>query len=215
MRRWLTTITAAAAIAAGVHGEIIDRIAVTVGDHVISEQEIIHENQVAAFLNREKPDLSAKARRDAAGRLVKQQLIRQEMDETHYPMPAKSEADPLEKQVVAEYGGEAPYSAALASSGLTRDDVLDQLWWQLTILRFIDYRFRPAVHVPGEAVQAYYDQQVKTWKNEGRTDIPTLEESRDSIEKIITEERVDRALDTWLADETQRRNVRYREDAFQ
>jgi len=194
--------------------EIIDRIAVTVGDRVISEQQVVREIQIAAFLNRETARLSASAKRDAAERLVKQDLIRREMEETHYPLPEKSEADPLEQQIIAGCGGEGPYSAALAASGLTRDEIREELWWQLTTLRFIDYRFRPAVHVPPSAIEAYYEQESGKWKAAGQKEIPSLEASRESIEQILTEERVDHALDNWLTEQRRRLNVRYREEAF-
>jgi hypothetical protein len=195
--------------------EILDRIAVTIGDRVITEQRIVQEIRVAAFLNREKPDTSAAARREAAEHLIKQDLIRREMEATRYPLPEKGEADPLEKQIVDQYGGEPAYTAALATYQLTREEVREQLWWQLTTLRFIDYRFKPAVHVPEGAVESYYQEQVEKWKAQGRKDIPTLEDSRDSIEQILTAERVDRQLDSWLGEARKQLNIRYREEAFE
>ena len=196
--------------------EIVDRIAVTIGDRVVTEQQIVHEIRVGAFLNREKPDVSsAGVRRDAAERLIKQELIRREMEFTHYPMPEKSEEDPLEKQIVEQYGGEVTYTAALATYALTREEVREQLRWQLTTLRFIDYRFRLAVHVPEGAIERHYREQVEKWKAQGQKDIPSLEESRDSIEQILTAERVDHALDSWLAEARKQLNIRYRKDAFE
>jgi hypothetical protein len=196
-------------------GEIIDRIAVTIGGRVITEQQIAHEIRIAAFLNRETPDIFAASKHAAAERLIKQELIRREMESTHYPLPKNSEAGPLEKQVVDLYGGEAPYTAALASSHLTRDDIRDQLWWQLTTLRFIDFRFKPAIHIAEADIAAYYEQQVDKWKAQGQKDIPSLEQSHDSIEEIQAGQRVDQALDFWLDEARKHANVNYREGAFQ
>jgi hypothetical protein len=212
--RAIKGIFAASLLLGTLHAEIIDRIAVTVGDRVISEQQVLHEIRIAAFLNRETANVSAATRRDAAERLVKQDLIRREMEETHYPLPEKSEADPLENQIIADYGGETPYMAALAAAGLDRRDVRDELWWQLTTLRFIDYRFRPAVHVPQSAIDAYYNQQLEKWKAQGQKNVPSLEDSRDSIEKILIEEQVDQALDHWLTEQRRLVNVRYRDEAL-
>jgi hypothetical protein len=195
--------------------EIIDRIAITIGDRVVTEQQIAQEIRVAAFLNRETPDLSSAAKQAAAERLIKQELVRREMESTHYPAAEKNEADPLEKQVVEQYGGETAYSAALAAYSLTRDVVQEQLLWQLTTLRFIDYRFKPAVHVPDAAIERYYQQQVDKWKSQGQKDIPTLDDSRGSIERILTAERVDQALDSWLGEARKQLNIRFRKDAFE
>jgi len=214
VREWLWPVVAAL-LASSAPAEIVDRIAVTIGDRVVTEQQIVHEIRVAAFLNREKPDVSAAAKRDAAERLIKQELIRRDMESVHYPMPEKSEADPLEKQIVEQYGGEATYSAALGTYALTREEVREQLWWQLTTLRFIDYRFKPAVQVPDAAVESYYREQVEKWKAKGQKDIPSFEQSRDSIEQILTAARVDQALDSWLGEARKQLNIRYRKDAFE
>jgi len=211
--QWMGAVTLA--LLAVTRAEIIDRIAITIGDHVITEQQIVHGIRVAAFLNREPPDISAASKHAAAERLIKQELIRREMESTHYPLPEKSEAEPLEKQVIDLYGGEAPYTAALASSHLARDDIRDQLWWQLTTLRFIDFRFKPAIHIPEADIAAYYEQEVAKWKAQGQKDIPALEQSHDSIEEILADQRVDQALDSWLDEARKHANVRYREDAFQ
>ena len=40
--------------------EILDRIAIAVGDRVITERQIVHEIRVAAFLNRETPEISSR-----------------------------------------------------------------------------------------------------------------------------------------------------------
>jgi len=195
--------------------EILDRIAVTVGDRVITEQQIVHEIRVAAFLNREKPNTSTEAKRAAAEQLIKQDLIRREMEATHYPLPEKSEADPLEKQIADQYAGDSAYNTALGAYDLTRDEIHEQLWWQLTTLRFIDYRFKPAVHVADTAVESYYHEQLKKWQAEGQTNIPSLEDSRDSIEQILSAQGVDQALDAWLGEARKQLDIRYRKDAFE
>jgi len=50
--------------------EIIDKIVITVANQVITQSQIDDEIRVTAFLNREKVDLSAEARKQAAARLV-------------------------------------------------------------------------------------------------------------------------------------------------
>ena len=60
--------------------EIIDRVAVSVGNQVITEDQIGEEIRVTAFLNHETPDLSPAQKRRAAERLIEQALVRR--DET-------------------------------------------------------------------------------------------------------------------------------------
>src|SRR5262249_49424474 len=56
--------------------EIIDRVAVVVGNRVITESEILREVRLTAFLNGAPLDFSAASKRKTAERLVEQRLIR-------------------------------------------------------------------------------------------------------------------------------------------
>ena len=180
--------------------EIIDRIVITAGNQVITQSQVDDEIRVTAFLNREKVDLSADARKQAAGRLIEQALIKREMDLSRYPLPELSDAAESMQSLKAMYPSEAEFQDAVQADGVTPDDLTRHLWWQLTLLRFIDYRFRPGIQIPAADVQAYYRQQVSQWEQKGTTPIPTLEESRDQIEEILTQKRIDVALDQWIQD---------------
>src|SRR3984885_15110611 len=180
--------------------EIIDRIVITVANQVVTQSQIDDELRVTAFLNREKVDLSAEARKQAAGRLIEQALIKREMDLSRYPLPELSDAAESMQSLKAMYPSEAEFQDAVQADGVTPDDLTRHLWWQLTLLRFIDYRFRPGIQIPAADVQAYYRQQVSQWEQKGTTPIPTLEESRDQIEEILTQKRIAVALDQWIQD---------------
>src|SRR5271163_3603750 len=64
---------------------VVDRIAISVGDKIISASEIDLRIRLSAFQNRERADLSLASRRHAAEELVDQKLIEREMDVGHYP----------------------------------------------------------------------------------------------------------------------------------
>src|SRR3954453_700777 len=65
--------------------ETIDRIAVAVGNRVITTSDIERQIRVSAFLSGAKPDLSAEARRKTAEAMVDQKLIRGELEANRYP----------------------------------------------------------------------------------------------------------------------------------
>jgi len=195
--------------------EIIDRIAITAGNQVITESQIDGEIRVTAFLNRDKPDLSADARKEAAARLIEQALIKREMDLSHYPLPDLKDADESLKSIQTMYSSDADFQNALEDSGITVDELRRRLWWQLTLLRFIDYRFRPGIQIPYADVQVYYRQQVTQWQRKGTQPIPTLQESREQIEEILTQKRIDQALEQWIKDTRNQVTVNYLDAALQ
>lgn len=199
--------------------EIIDRIAVTVGDQVITESHLLLEMRVAAFLNGETPDLSPAARRKAAERLVDLALIQHEMELSRYPMPGPPEVEPMLKRVREERGltDEARYRAELEKYHITDEDVRDHLLRQLATLRFINFRFTPGIDLPEAEVQEYYSKQfLPEWKKKnGDKTPPSLEEARPQIESILNDQRADQALERWLKQARSQTRLSFRSEVFQ
>jgi hypothetical protein len=197
-------------LAFALHAEVLDRIAISAGKHVITESQIVEEIRVTAFLNNEPIKIDPAEKRKAGERLLEQTLMRRDMEFTHYPLPALSDADEPLQQILAEHTPED-----LPKYGITVDQLKEHLWWQLTMLRFIDYRFRPAIEISDAEIRDYYAKKRAEWEQQKLAKIPTLDESRADIEKILTEQHVDQAVDRWLGDARTRLNILYHDEAFQ
>ena len=188
--------------------EIIDRIAVSVGNQVITTDQVHDEIGVTAFLNHTQPDFNAAEKKKAAERLIEQALIKREMEVSHYPLPPLADADAMLQRTKAEH-------ADLARSGISEDNLRQHLWWQLALLKFIDERFRPSVHVTNAEVRQHYREQVAKWQEQGLKPIPSFEESRDVMEKALIEERVTHAMDRWIGDARTQVDIRFRKGVFE
>jgi len=195
--------------------EIIDRIAISVGNQVITESQIEEEIRITAFLNRSKVDISAAAKKQAADQLIEQALVKRDMEFSRYPMPALSDADASLQALKKGYGDEAQYRVALESYGIGEDALKRRLAWQLTLLRFIDFRFRPGIQIQDADIEAYYRQQLAKWQANGQQQIPKLEDTREEIGEALTQQRIDEALDRWLADVRMQVSIRYVDEALQ
>jgi hypothetical protein len=192
------------------HAEIIDRIAVTVDNRVITESEIQRQIRITAFLNGEQPDFSLANKRATAERLIEQILIRRELESTRYAAPGTS-ASKSYQELKQKYRGEEEYKQALAKYQITDKDVREATQWQAVLLDFIEIRFRPGIQLPESEVQDYYKQQVA--QNPGK--LPPFEEARESIESILTAQRVDNAVDRWLGQARTQTRIRYTQEVFQ
>jgi hypothetical protein len=197
------------------YAEIIDRIAISVGDQVITQAQIDDEVRITAFLNDDKLDLSAAQKKRAADRLIEQALVKREMEFSHYPLPALSDADASLKILKARYPTEEAFQQALRQYDISEDDLRVRLLWQLTLLRFIDYRFRPGILVSDSDVQAYYQQQLAQWRSQHVDPVPSLEDARQQIEEILTQQRIDESLDRWLAEARTQVKIRYQDESLQ
>jgi peptidyl-prolyl cis-trans isomerase SurA len=195
---------------------LVDRIAVIVGKHVIKLSDVDRDLRVTAFLNRQTLDLTGAMRRKAAERLVDQQLIRQDLSAQGYARATDADANALLQQILRDRfaGSETQLDGALARYGLTKDLLQEQLLWQITVLRFIDERFRPGVLVTDEEIEAYYNEHLSELRREYSKD-SRLETLSGKIKTSIEGTRIDQAYDSWLEQARKRNRIEYKEAAFQ
>jgi hypothetical protein len=188
---------------------IVDRVAVAVGNKVITQSEIDQRIRLTAFQNHQKADFSVASRRQAAERLVDQRLVEREMDVGHYPRTAAARGDQLLADYIEENykSDRAALDAALAGYEITERDLEDDLVRQTDLLTFLDLRFRPAVEVTERDIESFYNDKIAPGAAKTPQDIPA--ETRDEIEEQLTDERADKELNKWLQDQRRRTKILY------
>jgi hypothetical protein len=189
--------------------EVIDRIAATVDKNVITESEVMRQIRITAFLNDEQPVFSSANKRTTAERLVEQLLIRRELEGTGYSTPALPSDN--YQEFVKGFPSPDHYHKALEKYGIRDADVRKALEWQVTLLEFVELRFRPGVQIPPSEIREYYE--VQSTLNPGK--LPPFEQAKADIEKILTSQRVDNALDRWLGQARTQSRIRYMQEVFQ
>lgn len=193
---------------------IIDRIAIVVGDAVIKDSDIDRDIRIVSFLNRQKLSFDPAVRKEAASRLIDQSLIQREIDVGEYQVPPESEANKLltdtEKQRAKS---PALFKRQLEEYGLSLEQLRSYLYWQLTVLRFIDQRFRPAVLVTDEDIQTYYKDHLADFKKTAG-EPPSLDKVKTSIRDILTNERINKQFDNWIRLRRRLAGVQYREESL-
>ena len=172
---------------------VLDRVAVVVGNQVITESEVEEEVRVTAFQNQEPPDFSPEKRREAAERLVDQQLIRNEMEMESYQQPAAGESDVLLAAFRRDhFSSDAQWEQALRKYGITKDELKEHLLWQLAAIRFVDFRFRE----PGAADPVQSANRLRAGANpQPGSDNPQL--------------------DAWLKETRSQTRIDFKKEAFQ
>jgi hypothetical protein len=201
--RWL--LLAVIPIAAPSPAETLDRIAVTVGTHVITESALELELRITAFLDQTPVDRSPEAKRRAADRLVEQALILREAADSHLALPSEDDANALLRQVKLQFPSAPAYELALQRYGISEEELKAHLLAGLQALTFTDLRFRPAAQVSEEDLRAYYASLGETEGFEAR---------RDEVEALLLRQRVWEALDAWLKETRAATRIQYREQVF-
>ena len=194
--------------------QVLDQIAVTVNNQVITESDLIRYLRVAAFLDSKPVDLSGAAKRKAAQSLVDQSLMMSEAADSHFTLPSSQDIPELIQQVKAGYPSEAAYQAALKQYHITEKDLGDRLLAVARALRFADLRFRPEAQISDAELRAAYDKYVAQWRESHTGSPPSFEASRPDLEKLLTDQRTMQSLDQWLETARMQKRVEYREAAF-
>lgn len=193
---------------------VLDRIAVIVDKHVIKTSDIELDLRVTEFLNQDPLNLGSQARRQAAERLVDQEIIRKEIADGGYKSAPDRDADALEAQLRRDRFGGSPVrlNQALAQYGLTEEQLRAQLTWQLTVLRFIDERFRPGVLVSDE-VRSYYNEHITELRKQNPQN-SSFEALEPKIRSLLEAQKINDEFNQWLEQARKRARIEYKQEAF-
>jgi hypothetical protein len=202
----LAAVTASAAI--------VDRSAVTVGNRVITESDILRRIRLQAFQSGEFPVINEKTRREAAQRLIDLKLVEHEMEVGHYAKTPPERAKALVDAFTAEHFQSSPEAMriALASMQLTPDDLRAELAEQADFLSFTSLRFKPGVEIADPAIEEYFHAHFAPKPGEPPV---ALADVRLDIEQTLIAEKTDQALDAWLREQRERTRIVYLEKELQ
>jgi len=212
---WLTPFLVLVASAA-----TLDRVAVVVGKDVLTEGEVEEEARLEGFTASAAPDLSPARRREAADRLVDQQLIRHEMEISHYEPPRPEEAGEMLSNFRRQhFRSDAEFRAALEKFGLSEEQLKQYFRWQLATLRFTDARFRPGGPEPARqsADRAAPESPLPAPKNNGSPASPGQQSADRAAPSTSASANgdVDTLLDAWLKQARSTTRIEFKKEAFQ
>jgi hypothetical protein len=205
------------AISIGLSGAVVlDRIAVIAGTHVIKASDIDRDIRLTQFLNRQPLNITPAAKREAAERLITQDIIRQEIITGAYQRPPEGEGAALEVQLQRDRFGNSSQRMhdALQKYGLTESELRERLLWQVTVLQFINQRFQAGVVVTDDDIRNYYNQHTAELQKQEPKD-GSLEALTPKIKEELEGERINHNFDEWLDQARQGLRVEYKQEAFE
>ena len=189
-------------VLAPLRASILDRIAIVVDRHVITQSQVDEEIRVTTFLNRQGVRFTQEERRAAADRLIQQSLIQREMRLGRYPPPTEEEVSRYYDGLAETFKSNTPFGSALESAGLTKDILKAHLALQLTSLRFIEHRFRPNFEISEAEIAAFQSRQVAA-------------SSHDATRQALMEQRTDEILSAWLEETRKQVDIEYLDTSLQ
>jgi hypothetical protein len=197
--------------------EVIDRVAVSIGKDVITLSEIHEQIRLTALQNGVEADFSSENVRNIAEKMVEQFLLRREIQMTRFAPEITSKQ--IDEQLAALRSSRYPSAEAFEQSKqklrVSDRSLRRQMEWQLTLIPFIDTRFRSGIPPSEVLVRDYYENIfLPDWKSKNQGNPPALNDVREEIEEILSSQRADQALDRWLGQARTQQRIIFHEEAF-
>lgn len=152
---------------------------------------------------------SKESQEQMLAQLIDQKLLLYEARGIPGIEPSPAEVTRALGDLIARFPSEEFFYDRIAKVGLSSSGLSEIVRNRLRILNLIDFRFRAFVIIPEEEILNYYrqvlmpkliEQGIKAAEN------PTQEE-RDLIDRILTEEQVNRAIESYLENLRQQSDI--------
>lgn len=197
-------------------GDLLDRVVAIVNKQLILESDVNEEMRFAEI----QPFRTARGEslyEQALNRLIDRTLVYQQAQEQQIePVTdeeVKAELEQLKKQLsecqiykctVSTDG----WKEFLTAHGITEQEMFEHWRERMTVLRFIEQRFRSGASITREQVAEFYEKTlVPEVKSRGGTP-PPLEKVADRIQEVLLQQQVSAMLQDWLKSLREQGSVR-------
>ena len=183
-------------------GEVIDRIVATVNGRVILQSDLDEALSYEAVLNgRSVSQFTEDERRSVLDRLIDQELLREQMKSADFRHASEAEVTARvadARKLYPEAASAEGWQVLLARFHLSQKDLAAHVEQQLDLLRLVDARLRPTVQIDSKTIEAYYREKfVPQLKLSGGNEVP-LADVTAKIRELLTEQKVNELLISWL-----------------
>jgi hypothetical protein len=132
--------------------------------------------------------------------LIDQRLILQEAEKLPTIVPTQKEVSDARDELARNFPSQVEFQQRLQRVGLTSEKLDEIIEQRLKMEKYLDFRFRNFVVISEKEIADYYrDTYVPRVRarSPGRI-VPTLEQSRDEIERTLMEAKIESDTDAFL-----------------
>jgi hypothetical protein len=198
----LALLPVTSGIVTSARAEVVDRIVAKVNDHIILQSDWDNALRYEALLNgRSLDQFTDDDRRAVLDRLIDQELLAEQMKSQNFQRASEEEAAARIAEARKQYPEAATaegWQEVLARFDFTEKDVIEHVRQQIDLMRLVDAHLRPEVQIDSKSVETYYrDKFVPQLKQSGAGKV-ALADVSSQIRELLTEQRVNELLVSWL-----------------
>jgi peptidyl-prolyl cis-trans isomerase SurA len=195
-----------------VNGAEIDRLIAAVNGVAITEGDLNLARSLNEILSYGK-SAAAASRRDEIEKLIDQELMQQEFKNFSMTEVEEGKIAARLQSLQEAFAAKGGLSALLQRTGLRESELIAYVRLEFSILKFVDFRFRPFVSVSEADIKAYYETRLIPQLRESKIETPSLDQISAKIEIILREEKINAVLDQWMKEIRRSSRIEYFNDA--
>ncbi len=175
----------------------VDRLIAAVNGNVITEGDLNLSRGVNTIIISDKA-VAPKSRAEEIERLVDLELMRQELQNFSMTQEDESRVQARLQSLRNTYAEKGGLPLLLKQLGLQESELVTYLRLESSIMRFVDFRFRPFAGVSETEIKNYYDSRLTPQLQKAKLALPPLPQVSVRIEEILREEKINAVLDQWI-----------------
>lgn len=181
-------------------GDIVDKIVAKVNGHPVLKSDWEEEVAFEAFVNGRGMDtLSSSEQKAALERLIDQELLREQVRPST-PAPRDAVASKIGelRKLYPNAVGEDEWRAILSRYGITQSALEKRLGDDIQLMRLVEERLRPSIHVDAGSVETYYHEHLlPELRKKGSGEVPLAEVSP-RIKALLAEQKLNELIAGWI-----------------
>jgi hypothetical protein len=189
----------------------IDHLIAAVNRNIITEGDLQLADAMNAIVGNDSAS-SQRSRSEAIARLIDLELMRQELNNFSLSSEDETRIEERIQSLRKANSSKGGLENLLARFGLHESELRSYLRLELSILKFVEFRFRPFATVSNEEIQRYYQETLTPQLQKSKLKIPSLKEVSGKIEEILKEEKINAALEKWIEDIRRNSRIEYFEE---
>jgi hypothetical protein len=192
--------------------ETIDRVVAVVNGHVLLLSEWDSAARMEVLLDHRLLDsLSDASRRATLDRMIDQEVMRSEMENSSAPQCTPAEIAAKVREIREQYPEakeDAAWQAMLQRYGVTSEELEAAVTLQLNGLRLLDFRLRSSAQPDLSQIERYYRDTYQPAMREKHAQAAPLADVTPQIREILTQQKLNDLTTTWLQELRDRADVR-------
>lgn len=190
------------------YGAEIDRLLVAVNGRVITEGDLELARNLNAILFNDR-SFATVSREDEIDRLIDLELMRQELKNFSLAQEDEGRIEARMESLREAYADKGGLPLLLRRLGLQESELADYVKLESSIMKFVNFRFRPFAVVSEQEIENYYRTRLTPQLRESRIPLPELQQVSGKIEGILREEKINGLLEQWIKEIRRTSRIEY------